>query len=290
MQARVTRLIMEHLFGLNRRMPPPRFARPTFRKWFEKRHADGASAGRSGGKGRPQVVYFVDTWTNFYHPAVGRAAVKVLEALGYEVIVPPTRCCGRPLISKGLLREAKELAEANVAVLGPYAEQGLPIVGTEPSCVSVLLDELPQLVRSPAARQIAQRAMMIETFIADELRRRPDALRFRERSPKLLYHGHCHQKALIGTADALAVLAACTHGQAAEIDSGCCGMAGAFGHEVEHYDVAKAIGELRLFPAIRSRGEAEIALSGFSCRHHIAQHTGVDARHVIEYVADALAD
>jgi Fe-S oxidoreductase len=304
-QARPTRIIMEHLFGLDRRVPPPRFARPTFRQWFAQRRErcpapTSASRGfwparpqvaPSGpaGAARPQVVYFVDTWTNFYHPAVGQAAVKVLEALGYEVLVPPTRCCGRPLISKGLLGEARELAETNVAVLGPYAERGLPIVGTEPSCVSVLLDELPQLVRTPAARQIAQRAVTIETFVAAEMRQRPDALRFADTPLKLLYHGHCHQKALTGTADALAVLAACTRGQVTEINSGCCGMAGAFGHEVEHYEVARAIGELRLFPAVRARGDAQIALSGFSCRHHVVQHTGVAARHMIECVADMLA-
>jgi len=305
MQARPTRIIMEHLFGLDRRVPPPRFARPTFRQWFAKHRErcpaptsascglgparPQAAANGPAGATRPQVVYFVDTWTNFYHPSVGQAAVKVLEALGYEVLVPPTRCCGRPLISKGLLGDARELAEANVAVLGPYAERGLPIVGTEPSCVSVLLDELPQLVRTPAARQIAQRAVTIETFVAAEMRQRPDALRFTDTPLKLLYHGHCHQKALTGTADALAVLAACTRGQATEINSGCCGMAGAFGHEVEHYEVARAIGELRLFPAVRARGDAQIALSGFSCRHHVRQHTGVAARHMIECVADMLA-
>ncbi len=284
MQSRAVRALMEHLFGFDRRVPFPRFARPTFRQWLARRGEAVAAAGR------PQVVYFVDTWANFYQPQVGRAALKVLEALGYEVIVPATRCCGRPLISKGLLRDAKKLAEANVQVLAPYAERGVAIVGTEPSCVSVLLDELPQMVRTPAARQIASRAMTIETFVAAELRKNPQALRFRDAVPKLLYHGHCHQKALTGTADALAVLTACTHGQASEINSGCCGMAGAFGHEVEHYDVAKAVGEQRLFPAVRARGDAEIAVSGFSCRHHIAHHTPATPRHVIEWLADALAE
>ena len=294
MQSQATRVLMEHIFGLDRRVPPPRFARRTFRQWFAREH--GASARphwagavkSSGGEACPQVVYFVDTWTNFYQPQVGQAAVKVLTALGYEVLVPQTSCCGRPLISKGLLRAAQQLAAANIAVLAPYAERDIPIVGTEPSCVSVLLDELPQLVRSPQARRIAGRAMTIEQFVAAELRRRPDALRFKERGLSLLYHGHCHQKALTGTADALTVLTACTHAHAAEINSGCCGMAGAFGHEVEHYDVAKAVGEQRLFPAVRARGEAEIAVSGFSCRHHIGHHTSAAARHVIEFLADAL--
>jgi FAD/FMN-containing dehydrogenase/Fe-S oxidoreductase len=286
MQAKVTRIVLEHLFGLDRRLPPPRLAGTTFRRWFAGRRL--ATPLPDDAPARPQVVYFADTWTNFYQPQVGQAAVKVLEALGYQVLVPATRCCGRPLISKGLLREARRLAEANLRVLGPYAERGVPIVGTEPSCVSALTDELPQLVRNSTARQVAACTLTVEVFVAAELRKSPTALRFNDDPRKLLYHGHCHQKALYGTADAMALLSACTYGQASEINSGCCGMAGAFGHEVEHYEVAKAIGEQRLFPAIRARADADVAVSGFSCREHIGHHTGVTVRHVIEYLADAL--
>ncbi len=348
MQSRAMRAWLEHHFGLDRRIPPPRFARPTFRVWFARherqhRHDDSLS--------RPAVVYFADTWTNFYQPRVGQAAVKVLEALGYRVLVPATVCCGRPLLSKGLLAEAKLLAHENVRILAPLAYQGLTIVGTEPSCVSAILDEWPQLVRTAPARWVAERTVTIEAFIARALttsgttplplggegrvrgntvvpppdatplpsggegRVRGDAavtapspdpslegrgvgsgvqgghpqpLRFVHPVGPLLYHAHCHEKALIGTADALAVLRACTGGQGCEIDSGCCGMAGAFGHEVEHYDVARAIGEQRLFPAIRNRGPAHIAVSGFSCREHISHHTDAQPRHLIEYVAEAI--
>jgi FAD/FMN-containing dehydrogenase/Fe-S oxidoreductase len=294
MQARVTRALLEHWYGLDRRVPPPRFACRTFRRWFARhaptpRGSPGGSTPRARPEPRPQVVYFVDTWVNCYTPQVGIATVKVLEALGYEVLVPPTVCCGRPLLSQGLLDEAQELAERNVQILAPYAGRRIPILGSEPSCVSALLDEWPQLVRTPAARRIAELAQTIETFVAHVLTERPGALRLKPGHAPLLYHGHCHQKALVGTADALRLLSACTSGAATEINSGCCGMAGSFGHEVEHYDVAKAVGEQRLFPAIRVRGDAEIAVSGFSCRHHIGHHTGVHPRHVIEYLADALA-
>ena len=283
MQSRVVRAFVEHWYGLDRRVPPPRFAGQAFRQWFAQRRQPRAGD-------RPQVVYFVDTWVNYYTPGVGQAAVKVLEALGYEVVVPPTVCCGRPLISKGLLGEAKALAEANVAILAPFADRGLPIIGTEPSCIATLVDEQPQFVRTPAARRIAERAQTVETFVGQALEDNPGALRFKGNSPPLLYHGHCHQKALTGTGAALRVLGACVCGGATEIDSGCCGMAGSFGHEVEHYDVAKAIGEQRLFPAVRTRGEARIAVSGFSCRQQIEHHTDAQPRHVIEYVADALVD
>jgi Fe-S oxidoreductase len=284
-QSRVARVFLEHWYGLDRRVPPPKYAGTTFRKWFSQRRPGGAVESNAS---RPQVVYFVDTWVNYHIPQVGKAAVKVLEALGCEVIVPPTVCCGRPLISKGLLDEAKLLAEDNVEILAPYAERGIPIVGTEPSCVSVLMDELPQFVRTPPARRIAELAQTIESYVARALAQNPEALRFKDGHPAILYHGHCHQKALTGTADVLRLLNACTHGAASEINSGCCGMAGAFGHEVEHYDVAKAVGEQRLFPAVRARGAADIAVSGFSCRHHIDHHTEAHPRHVIEYVADAL--
>ncbi|MBU0640775.1 MAG: FAD-binding protein [Planctomycetes bacterium] len=287
MQSKVVRVFMEHLYGLDRRVPPPRFASTPFRKWFARR--GGKSRPGPGQNGR-QVVYFVDTWVNYYIPQVGQATVKVLEALGYEVIVPPTVCCGRPLISKGLLDEARALAVDNVEILGPFAERGVPILGTEASCVSVLTDELPQFVRTDAARRIAALAQPVESFVAQVLAEKPDALRFKDGQAPVLLHGHCHQKALTGTAAALSVLSTCTGGAASEINSGCCGMAGAFGHEVEHYDVAKAVGEQRLFPAVRDRGAAEIAVTGFSCRHHIAHHTDAWPQHVIEYVAAALAD
>jgi FAD/FMN-containing dehydrogenase/Fe-S oxidoreductase len=284
MQSWAVRAGMERVFGLDQRVPPPRFAPTTFRRWFA-RHRPKSPIGPAPAAG--QVVYFVDTWTDYCLPQVGQAAVKVLAALGCEVLVLPTACCGRPLLSKGMLRGARRLAETNVHVLAPYAERGVPIVFTEPSCASMFLDEVPQLVRTQAARRIAETAVTIEQFLASRVAQSRPA--FADQRGHILYHGHCHQKALIGTSDALALLQACTHGQAAEIDSGCCGMAGAFGHEVEHYEIARAIGEQRLFPAIRARGDAAIAVSGFSCRHHIRHHTGAAARHVIEYVADALA-
>ncbi len=287
MRHRITGVILEHWFGLDHRFPLPPLARPTFRQWWAARDRR-ATGPPPGGQARPPVVYFVDTWTNFFLPQVGQATVKVLEALGYQVRVPPVECCGRPLISKGLLREAAALAEANVRILAPYAERDIWIVGSEPSCISVLLDELPQLVRTSAARCVAAHATTIESFVVRHLREHPQTLRVRSRTVRLLYHGHCHQKALLGTEDAMALLNACTGGQASEIDSGCCGMAGSFGHEVEHYEVARAIGELRLFPAIRARGEAQVAISGFSCRQHIEHHLGVPARHPIEYLAEAI--
>ena len=285
MRSPVVRALLESRYGLDRRVPPPRLANRTFRDWFRRyRKRRGA-----GDAPRGRVVYFVDTWTNHYRPEVGVAAVTLLERAGYEVLCPRTFCCGRPAISQGLLVEAKQLAEFNVRRLSRLASEGVPIVGTEPSCTLTLVDEYPQLVRLPGAARIAAQTSMIETFLRRLLDAEPEALTFHAPAGSLRYHAHCHQKALVGSGDAVALMRRVWSEAASEIDSGCCGMAGAFGHEVEHYDVSRAIGEQRLFPAVRNRGAAEIAVSGFSCHEQIQHHTGVANRHLIEYLADALA-
>ncbi len=280
------RVLFEKLFGFDRRIPMPAYARRTFRHWW-RRHRKTA-ANRPGPRGR--IVYFCDTWTNYYTPAVGIAVVKLLEAAGFSVVVPDTECCGRPLISKGLLAEVKGMAERNVARLTPFADLGIPIVGSEPSCVSTLVDEYPQFVRTPEARNVAKCTHMVENFLARLLEKEPQAIRFNPQALNLLYHGHCHQKALFGTANAVQLLKSVPGLSGQEIPSGCCGMAGSFGHEADHYDVAKAVGEDVLFPAVRARGAAQIAVSGFSCRHQIEHHTGAPVRHLLEYLADAVAE
>ncbi|GAG40920.1 unnamed protein product, partial [marine sediment metagenome] len=172
--------------------------------------------------------------------------------------------------------------------LAHLAMAGVPIVGTEPSCILTLVDEYPQLVRTHAARKVAAQAMMIETFLSRLLNDDPSALEFTRPPAPLLYHAHCHQKALVGSADAVALLHRAWGDDASEIDSGCCGMAGAFGHEVEHYEIARVIGEQRLFPAVRDRGDARIAVSGFSCHEQIGHHTDAHPRYLVEYLADAV--
>lgn len=278
----LARAYAERRFGLDRRIAPPKLATRTFRQWFRRRTPTATPHPRGS------VVYFVDTWTNYFTPQVGIAAVRVLEYLGYRVHCPHTMCCGRTAISQGLLAEAKQLADSNVRILGNLVPPDVAIVGTEPSCLLTLVDEYPQLVRTGGARRIAAQSMMIETFLARTLEATPDLIR-RAPGVALRYHAHCHQKAIIGSTDAMTVLRRAFGDRATEIDSGCCGMAGAFGHEVEHHDVARAIGEHRLFPAVRARGEAQVAVSGFSCKTQIEHHTGAKARHWIEHLADGLS-
>lgn len=281
-QSPIARALLEKRYGLDRRVPPPRFVRRTFRKWYgryRKRREPDAN--------KPVVAYFVDTWTNFHTPQVGIAAVESLEALGYRVVCPPTPCCGRPLISKGFLTEAQVLAEEAVEVLTPLAQKNIPIIGTEPSCILTLADEFPQLVRSQDAQRIAELAFTFESFVARVLESGAHDDKLQARRNAVQYHGHCHQKAMVGTADAMAVLSQCDR-NASLINSGCCGMAGSFGHEHEHYDVARDVGEQRLFPAVRENPNATVVISGFSCRHQIEHHTQASPRHVAEILAESL--
>ncbi len=284
LQSGPMRAIVERRYGLDRRIPPPRFAARTFRQWYRQHRKRVANEHAD----RPPVVYFADTWTNYYTPNVGIAAVKVLEAAGFQVLSPSFECCGRPLISKGMLAEAKHLAELNVDAMVRFAERGTPIIGTEPSCILTLVDEYPQLVRTLQAKLVGDVAVTFESFVARLLRQSPDRIPFAETARCILYHGHCHQKAIVGTGDAMTILSHPPGYRTQEIESGCCGMAGAFGHEKHHYEVAKAIGEERLFPAIRERGEAMIAVSGFSCRHQVEHHTAVQALHPAELLASAI--
>lgn len=288
-QSRFVRAMLDRTLGIDRRVPPPRFADKALTRRITsllKRDGHPAYAGDAHSN---TVVYFIDTWTRYFIPQVGLAAVRLLEALGRRVIVPDVGCCGRPAISKGLLGDATRMALRNVDTLAEYAAAGIPILTTEPSCHAAIIDEWPQLVRTDAARRIAALAAPAESYILRAFTEDNDrAQRLKPLSHPVRLHGHCHQKAMTGTDDALALLQLATGGRAIELNTGCCGMAGSFGHESEHYDVASAIGEQRLFPAVRERGGAEIAVTGFSCRHQIEHHTCVHARHVLEIVASAL--
>ncbi len=297
-QNRLMRRLAECLLGFDRRVPPPLLAARRLQAADRSEDGHAKIQGPRGDSSR-QVVYFIDTWSRYFTPGVAEAAVAVLNSMACGVTLLPTACCGRPAISKGALDIAKRLAEQNVALLAPFAQAGFPILSSEPSCYSAMIDEWPQLVRTDAARRVADMAEPIECFVLREMKNQHAAIApppphrvanaaNRAEATQVLLHGHCHQKALSGTADALALLNHVCGGRATEINSGCCGMAGSFGHEAEHYDVARAMGEHRLFPAVRARGSAQIAVTGFSCRHQIAHHTGAQALHVMEIVAERL--
>ena len=279
----LTRLLLHRFVGIHRKRRLPSLARQPFPKWFRKREQKPAGS-------RGPVVLFHDTFMDYNEPQVGRAAVELLEAAGYEVVLADKVCCGRPMLSKGMLERARDHARTNVDRLYPYAEAGVPIVGCEPSCLLTLRDEYPDLLRDDKARVVAEYAFLIDEFLVELHRHGELELRFKETAERVLLHGHCHQKALAGTAASLAALRLVPGLRVEEIDVGCCGMAGAFGYEREHYDISLAIGEQRLFPAVRDAPEARIAITGVSCRHQLRDGTGRRAQHLVEVLWEALVE
>lgn len=314
----------EKLGGVDRRRPLPSFVRQNFGKWFSRHQRKNGNAieesaaskqKKAAGK---QVVLLDDCLTGYCEPNVNIAAVQVLEDCGYDVIAAGLPCCGRAMISKGLPGEAKHLAAANLQTLLPHVEAGRTIVGCEPSCLLTLCDEYLDLVPGEAARKVAAASMLVDSFllqelqagnIANEARRRlfpashpaadgspsePDKIESGDSDSRkdtggdsILLHGHCHQRALVGAQDTVALL---RHAGANVklLDSGCCGMAGSFGYE--HYDVSMAVGNRVLLPAVRdAAAQTVIAAPGFSCRHQIAHGAGKQALHPLEYLAGKLA-
>jgi FAD/FMN-containing dehydrogenase/Fe-S oxidoreductase len=257
-----------------RKMPP--FARQTLRDWQAER-----IKGRAGKKGA--VVLFPDTFTNHFHPEIGRAAVRVLEAAGYSVILPQaTICCGRPLYAWGMLDLARRQLRRLMAVLAPHAEAGTPIIGLEPSCVAALRDELPALFPDdPRARAICNATWLFGEFLG----RQDEAFSLPALGGEALLHVHCHQHTVLSS-DGDRRLLDDMGVDCRAAPAGCCGMAGAFGFEREHYDVAQRVGERALLPEVRAAGEDSLIITnGFSCREQIRQNTARRAVHMAE-VAD----
>jgi len=240
---------------------------------------------------RGQVVYFHDTFTTYNYPRIGMDAVKLLEAAGFEVVIEERRaCCGRPMLSKGLVNDARKVAKKNVGLLAPYARAGIPIIGTEPSCVLTFRDEyLDLLPNDPDAKAVADNSFMIDEFLAKLENEGELGITWSTDKPEVFFHGHCHQKALVGMSASMSILqsAGCT---ASESGAGCCGMAGSFGYEAEHYEVSRKIGEERLFPAVNAtESDTTIAVAGVSCRQQIEHFTGRKTQHIAEVLAKRIA-
>ena len=261
----------------------PRFARRTFQGWVRGRKDSVASDMKPGAESsaaRPQIVLWPDTFTNYFHPEIGRAALEVLENAGFRVSVPQAHlCCGRPLYDFGMLDRAKEYLVRIMRAFAHEIDAGLPIVFLEPSCASVFRDELCALFPkdSRAARLRDQSFLFGEFLQSHGAAYQPPKL-----DRKVLLHRHCHEKALMTLKGGEALL----RGMGVELralDSGCCGMAGAFGFEREKYEISRAIGERVLLPAVREADTDTLVVSdGFSCREQIAQLTGRRAFHLAE--------
>lgn len=270
--------------GVHAERDLPLFASQPFSQWYRQHHNGNRASAKQ------QVVFFHDTFMEHNNPEIGQAAIKVLEAAGYEpILVEKRECCGRPAMSKGMLDEAKRLAKHNIQVLAPYAKQGIPIVGCEPSCLTMFVDDYLDLVPGEDTETLASMVLPLDTFLVQEAEAGRLTLQFDETPREVLFHGHCQQKAIFSTTDThkmLRLIPGCT---VKEIESSCCGMAGSFGYEKEHYDLSIKLAEISLAPAIREAApETIICAMGTSCRDQIDHTTERDAVHPIQVLAGAL--
>ena len=275
----VGRSLGELALGIDRRRSMPPWARRTLASaWRDRRTRSTA-----GDAAQPAAVLFNDTFTNHFHPQTGLAAADVLEAAGMRVGLGPDVCCGRPLISQGLLDAARAGAAEAVRRLHPLAAAGTPIVLLEPSCLSALVDDVPALLRGgeqQRAREVAGACVLFEDYLERSLREGQATLALRAAAGRMLLHGHCHQQSLGLVAPARALLERIPNAQVTVLDAGCCGMAGSFGYAREHFDLSRQIAERRLLPAARALGPHDVLVAaGTSCRHQVHDLAGVEALH-----------
>ncbi|MCA1757471.1 MAG: FAD-binding protein [Bacteroidales bacterium] len=280
--------MVKYLLGFARQRRIPVIYSHTLRRWAKKNLPEINPEKPLG-----ELLYFADEFTNYNDTMVGIKAIKLLTALGYRVIIPDHTLSGRAYFSKGLLRRGKSLADKNISLLSNLVTRERPLVGTEPSAILSFRDEYPDLAvaeQKEAALTLASNTLLIEEFICREHREgKITADSFTDKKREILLHGHCQQKAITGVASTIEMLSIPANYTIKEIKSGCCGMAGSFGYEKEHYDLSMKIGELILFPEVRSAGnEITVAAPGTSCRHQIMDGTGRTALHPAEILFEAL--
>jgi FAD/FMN-containing dehydrogenase/Fe-S oxidoreductase len=292
MRSRAGRRLGEAILGIDRRRLPPAFAGRTLAGRLAPLLASGPPDDSP-----PGILLIPDTFANYYEPDVGEAVVGLFQRAGCRVLLGPRdlRCCGRPLISNGLLDRAAESARHNVERLAAWADRGWRIVACEPSCLLTIRDDYPALLKAEDRGRAEAVASSCRTFeeafesvlaeaagVADPSRR----LRFAEGTRRILVQGHCHQRSLVGMGPTLRLLRRVPGAEVVDLDAGCCGMAGSFGYEVEHYEVSRLVGEQRLLPALREDGpDAVVVAPGFSCRLQIGHFTGRSAVHTAQLLS-----
>ncbi|WP_053057938.1 FAD-binding and (Fe-S)-binding domain-containing protein [Rubrobacter aplysinae] len=264
------------LAGIDSRRNLPKVTEKVFSRRFP-RLPQGAGA---------EVALFNDTWNEYQRPEIGEGAVRVLAAAGARVSLPEVVCCGRPMLSEGLIDEARKNARRNLGLLTPLIDAGTPLVGLEPSCILTMRDDYAKLL--PGDERVAKLAGLTRLFEEAllELTDAGAAPDFKE-GPPVLLHGHCHQKALVGTGPMERALAL-SGAEVETVDSGCCGMAGLFGYEKGHYEASMQMGERKLLPAVRESEDREVVAPGTSCREQISDGAGRRALHPAEYLGNRL--
>jgi FAD/FMN-containing dehydrogenase/Fe-S oxidoreductase len=283
------RTLGEKVLGVDRRRRLPEWRARTFAQLAAGRDASREPRAQST---RPSASIFVDTFTNYSRPELGVAASEVITAAGFDVRLASNGCCGRPLMSQGLLADARAMAEANVGLLYETAARGDALVFLEPSCLSAVREDAPALLRGDLqkmARVVADACVLFEDFVERALASGGAALPIGPGPSTVLFHGHCHQKAMGLQATARALLSRIPKCTVVDLDAGCCGMAGSFGYSSEHYEVSRQIGERKLLPAARAMQPGTVLVaSGTSCREQVAHFAGVKAVHAAELLRSLL--
>ena len=282
--------IIKRSIGFATERSLPLVHKQTFRKWLNKNIAQlNEELKRPTGS----VYLFVDEFTNYNDVNIGVTSVRLLNKLGYKILIASNADSGRPYLSKGFLKKAKHLAIKNVELFASLVNKETPLIGIEPSAIFAFRDEYPDLLRGEqkkTAIALSENTFTIEEFLMNEAKKDKIPLsKFSTRTAKVLLHGHCQQKAIASTEATKACLSLPKNYSVEEIKSGCCGMAGSFGYEKEHFDLSMKIGELVLFPSIREAEEDTIIVApGTSCRHQIKDGTGEIAKHPVEVLYEAL--
>jgi FAD/FMN-containing dehydrogenase/Fe-S oxidoreductase len=291
LESPLVRDLLQKFLGLSARRPLPHYASERFDRWFEE-HVAALSERRKNATVRDRryksVILWDDTFVRYHEPHIGIAAVKVLEALGFEVALPTNRkCCGRPAFSQGNLNEAARLGRHNLDLLGKNGSE-TPILFLEPSCYSMFVDDYREL-RLENAEQIAARCFLFEKFVDAFLEGKPDAVRFNERSANISIHAHCHAKSILQPAFMARLANRLPGGRAALLDTGCCGMAGAFGMLESKYELSLKVGADLVKKIQAQPSDSIVVASGTSCRHQIEHLMAVRPKHMAEVLAAAIA-
>jgi Fe-S oxidoreductase len=282
LQWRSVRMLLDRLVGISARRPLPRFARQRFDQWFNRRRSSPP-----GQRGR--VILWDDTFTRYQEPHIGQAAVAVLEAAGFQVLLPHGRqCCGRPAFSQGNLTEAARLARHNLKLLTSRPDLAeAPVLFLEPSCWSMFVEDYREL-GLPEAEKVACRCWLFEQFLEELLAREPTALSFRAEAGRVAIHAHCHTKALLDP-KCLVRLASRLPGRSVRLlDTGCCGMAGAFGAMTHTYELSVQVGRLMQEQISALEPDTVLVASGTSCRQQILHLCQRQPLHMAQLLAEAL--
>ena len=284
----IFRKILFSFIGIDHRRKIPEFAQHSFTNWYQNnRNIFGPHK-----KNSTKVILFPDTFTNYNHPEIGINTYKVLVSLGYEVVVPELKCCGKPLLSKGMLPKAKSLASENIKILSQIIDHDSVIVGIEPSCLLTIFDDYPDLLNQDLEiKNIINKVMLVgDLIVRDFSKGLPDKL-FKAVDSKVLFHGHCHQKSLFGTSKINQLLNLLPSIVVEEIQSGCCGMAGTFGFESEHYEISIKMAKKNLVDKINNQsGDFLLVSDGISCRQQIDHTLGIKSLHAMDLFASLLID